>query len=285
MVTVYAGGMMLRPVTEADKPALLVVESKSTPNLSYLPAVYGMFLADAPRGEFMLVEEDGAVLGCAKYTLLPDGSAWLETLRVVPEAQGRGLGKRMYERFFELAREQGVPTMRMYTGVDNVVSKGLAEHFGFTLEETFHGFSRPVGPVRKAPAFQAVSDPVQATGLLMPLRPAWGDFLVMNRTFYPFMPDVCAHLARRGMVYSDGPNVLVAGARFSPEEALHLALFAGDAAACLSFAERVAQQRSSRRLLCLFPTSRAETETALEHAGFMPDRGEYIVMKVDVQQA
>lgn len=185
MVTVYAGGMILRPVTEADKPALLVVESKSTPNLSYLPAVYGMFLADAPRGEFMLVEEDGAVLGCAKYTLLPDGSAWLETLRVVPEAQGRGLGKRMYERFFELAREQGVPTMRMYTGVDNVVSKGLAGHFGFTLEETFHGFSRPVGPVRKAPAFQAVSDPVQVTDLLMPLRPAWGDFLVMNRTFTP----------------------------------------------------------------------------------------------------
>lgn len=283
--------MRLRPVTPADRPALLEVERLSTPNLQYLPAVFELFLADAPQGEFMLVEEAGEVLGCAKYTLLADHSAWLETLRVVPQAQGRGLGKRMYQRFFDLARQQGVTTMRMYTGISNAVSKGLAEHFGFALEETFDGYSRPVPGGACAllspalPDFQAVTDPAQATALLMPLRPIWGDFLVMNRTFYPFVPQVCANLARRGLVYASGENVVVAGARFSPEKALHLALFSGDPASGLAFAQHLAQQRGAAHLSCLFPTSHTTTKTTLEHAGFTPDHGQYIVMKVQSDRA
>lgn len=276
--------MHLRPVTVADKPELLVVEGKSTPNLSYLPAVYELFMADAPLGEFMLVEEQGVVLGCAKYTLFPDGSAWLETLRVTPQAQGRGLGKRMYERFFELAREQGVPTMRMYTGIENAVSKGLAEHFGFTLEETFNGFTRGVAAGPVASAFRRVTDETEATALLMPLRATWGNFLVMNRTFLPFNEAVCADLARQGMVYASAENVVVLGARFSPEKALHVLLFSGNAAECLSFAASVARERGAGQLVCICPAANTAAQDALKHAEFTPDRGQYIVMKVNVQQ-
>jgi len=55
-----------------------------------------MFLNDED-GDWSVEELEGKIMGCGKYSILPDGSAWLETLRVVPEAQGLGLGKRLYE--------------------------------------------------------------------------------------------------------------------------------------------------------------------------------------------
>ncbi len=111
----------LRRARLEDREKAIWVESKSTPNLSYVPDVFEMFVSD-DVGEFSVAEVDGEVVGCGKFTVVPDGSAWLETLRVIPERQGIGVGKRFYERWLEAARRLGVPTMRMYTGVGNVVS-------------------------------------------------------------------------------------------------------------------------------------------------------------------
>lgn len=269
----------LRPVTTADHTDILAVEAGSTPNLRYLGAVYQMFMTD-PGGEFMLVEDAGQVLGCAKYTRQPDGSVWLEALRVRPETQGQGLGKRMYERFFELAREQGISTMRMYTGVTNHASRGLAERFGFSLEETFAGYTLANIPQQAgATAFAPVAAE-QAADLLLPLRQSWGEFVVLNRTFYPLTPEFCHHLGKAGMVCTHGESVLVLGARFSPELALHVGLFAGDAAACLAFAGAEAQRRGVSKLHCLCASTKTQNRAALEAAGFSEDAGEYIVMKV-----
>ena len=69
---------------------------------------------------------------------MPDGSVWLEALRVSPEVQGQGVGKRFYQRF-ELAKLRSVNTMRMYTGVNNAKSKGLAEQFGFHIAAAYSG--------------------------------------------------------------------------------------------------------------------------------------------------
>ena len=115
----------IRVVTEEDRDAVLAVESQSTPNLKYLPMVFDQFLSD-PEGDFSVAEMDGEVVGCGKFTVMPDGSAWLEALRVIPRAQGQGIGKAFYARFFEVAEGKGIKTMRMYTGMKNKVSKGLA---------------------------------------------------------------------------------------------------------------------------------------------------------------
>ncbi|MEZ4659482.1 MAG: GNAT family N-acetyltransferase [Caldilineaceae bacterium] len=128
----------IRAARPEDKEKIIEVEAKSTPNLRYVPQVFAEFMAHA-RGEFSVAEVDGELAACAKFTVLPDHSAWLETLRVIPERQGLGVGKRLYERFFEIARREGVATMRMYTGVKNAVSKGLAERFGFQPAATFYG--------------------------------------------------------------------------------------------------------------------------------------------------
>lgn len=125
----------IRPAAPGDLDAVIAVEAGSTPGLRYVARVIDDFVAD-PTGEFTVAEIGGIVVGCAKLTRMPDGSAWLETLRVAPAFQGLGVGKRLCEGFFAFARREGISMMRMYTGVTNAASKGLAERFGFRLVGT-----------------------------------------------------------------------------------------------------------------------------------------------------
>jgi GNAT superfamily N-acetyltransferase len=276
--------IVLRRARLEDRERAIWVESKSTPNLSYVPDVFETFISD-DVGEFSVAEVDGEVVGCGKFTVVPDGSAWLETLRVIPERQGIGVGKRFYERWLEMAGRLGVPAMRMYTGVGNVVSKGLAERYGLRLAETFRGASFPCESDAKKTSkrsFRQVTDPGRATELLMPLSEGWRGFHVVNRTFYKLSPALCAHLVERGMVYEDpdSGSVITLGARFQPERMLHIGVFGGDAEACLDFALEKGLERGVARLNCDFPTSAAHVEEALTEYGFSFTPSEFICMEI-----
>jgi len=278
----------LRKARLEDREKAIWIESKSTPNLSYVPDVFETFVSDEV-GEFSVAEVDGEVVGCGKFTVVPDGSAWLETLRVIPERQGIGVGKRFYERWLEMARRLGVPTMRMYTGVGNVVSKGLAERYGLRLAETFRGASfpcQPGGERGSKGAFREVTDPERAIRLLMPLSEGWKGFHVVNRTFYKLSPALCGHLVEKRMVYEE-PNsgsVITLGARFQPERMLHIGVFGGDAEACLGFALEKGLERGVARLNCDFPTLAAHVEEALKDFGYGFTPSEFIVMEIHLDE-
>jgi N-acetylglutamate synthase-like GNAT family acetyltransferase len=278
--------IVLRRAVQEDLEKVVWVESLSTPNLSYVPHVWEMFLGDE-EGDWTVAEIDGEVIGCGKYSVLPDGSAWLETLRVVPQRQGLGVGKRLYEHWLRLSREKGVKTMRMYTGVRNVVSKGLAERYGLRMAETFRGtlMKSDPGKVDAEHGFRRVTDHSIATELLMRRSNAWGGWLVMNRTFYKLSPELCAYLAERGMVYMDPDteSVIAMGARFMPGHGLHIGLFAGDAEACLGFAMQTAVERGIERLHCLFPSRIPCIEESLTGFGFRLEPADFIVMEVHLE--
>ena len=275
--------IVLRRARQEDLEKVVWVESLSTPNLSYVPHVWDMFLGDE-EGDWTVAEIEGEVIGCGKYSILPDGSAWLETLRVVPQRQGLGVGKRLYEHWLELSREKGVKTMRMYTGVRNVVSKGLAERYGLRRAETFRGTIMKSESVKvdAEHGFRRVMDHGRATELLMRHSAAWGGWMVMNRTFYKLSPWLCAHLVERGMVY-EGPyteSVIAMGARFMPGHGLHIGLFAGDSEACLGFATQTAVERGIERLHCLFPSHIPCVEESLTGFGFRLEPADFIVMEI-----
>lgn len=278
--------IVVRRAKYDDYKPILAVEAASTPNLRYLPRVFNMFVSDQV-GEFSVAEIKGKVVACGKFTIMPDGSAWLETLRVIPAYQGRGIGKRFYQRFFELAHLNRVTTMRMYTGVNNVVSKGLAERCGFQLAATYRGAWLPCHQKAISPShstFRQVTNPEKATALLMSSREAWADFFVMNRTFYAITPAVCADVAQQGWVYEDpvSDSVVILGARFLPEQALHIALFRGNVTACMTFARQQGQACGAERLSSFFPRSAREIQHALLHHGFQLEGSDIIVMEGQV---
>ncbi|MEO6060337.1 MAG: GNAT family N-acetyltransferase [Thermoflexales bacterium] len=275
----------VRPARPDDLDAIIAVEAGSTPGLRYVARVFDDFVSDE-AGEFSVAEIDGQIIACGKFSLMPDHSAWLETVRVLPACQGLGVGKRLYERFFEVAWREHVSTMRMYTGLTNGVSKGLAERFRFGLAGTYRGVWLPLeaaaGP---APAFVPVADPERAAALLMPHHARWTGFVVMNRTFYALTPILCADFARAGRVFEDraSGSVVVLGARFMPEQALHIALYAGDTRACLDFAAHLGVARGAGRLNCLFPPAAADIQSALTERGYRLESSDFIVMETNLR--
>ncbi len=273
--------IMLRKADYSDKAAIVAVEKKATPNLSYLAEVFSNWVTDK-HGEFIVAEVDDNVVACGKLSVLPDGSAWLEALRVMPAYQGIGIGKRFYQRFFEIAREQGIPAMRMYTGVGNAVSKGLAERFGFHLAATYRGAWISTNRLNTASEgrFTPVEDADQAVKLLMPYSSEWTGFLIMNRTFYALTPALCRAWAKAGMVYEDGMgNVIAVGARFMEKQALHIACMGSDLGACLSFAQLQARTLAVPRIQCMFPPSATHLQQALIQYGFELETSDFIVME------
>ncbi len=271
--------VVLRKARDEDRDDAIWVESLSTPSLSYVPHVWDMFLNDED-GEWTMEELDGKIMGMGKYSILPDGTAWLETLRVVPEAQGLGLGKRLYELWVKLSEEKGVKAMRMYTGVKNVVSEGLAKRYGLSLAQTFHGVKMPAMPFDADSSFEKVTDVKEATELLTSLGEKWGGWMVMNRTYYHWSPELIEWLTTSGMVYQDSnDNIVVMGGRFMQEFQLHIGLFDGDFKTCLDFAKSEAAKRGVKSLHCLYPNHLDEIEEALTGYGFDMEPSPFIVME------
>ncbi len=276
--------LVIRPIEEKDRTAVISVEGKSMPHWRYVERVFDQFMSH-PTGEFSIAELDGRPVGIAKFTTMPEGSAWVETLRVDPAYQGRGIGKSLYTRFFDTAKSQHVEILRMYTGMQNKVSRGLAEHFGFGLEASFYGanFGLESPHPTKPHSFKPVSDTNKAADLLMPLSDNWNGFMVMNRTFYKLTPELCNYLVAHGRVFADGSgNVVAFGARFMPDVSQHIGLFGGDAAACFNFAVAEGQVRQAQSLACLFPVMADATRFALADAGFEETPAGFIVMKGNV---
>ena len=270
----------LRRVKLEDRKKVIEVESKSTPNLSYVPDVWEMFTSDTV-GEFSVAEIDGEIVACGKQSVLPDGSAWLETLRVTPERQGLGVGKRFYEHWLKHAEKLGINTLRMYTGLRNVKSKGLAERYGFHLAETFRGASYPCHPDKAGGNFQKVTSSERANELLAPLSDMWHGFHVINRTFYKHSPELYAYLVEKEMIYEDLTtcSVITLGARFKPYDALHIGIFGGNMNACLEYSMKLGVERGSNRLNCDFPSSELSIEHDLKAYGFNISPSEFIVME------
>ena len=102
------------------------VEYESMPNYpGYLRDAWHYF--QSQKGACVCVYDGDEMIGIGRFTVLPDGTGWLETLRVSIPHQGKGAGKSIYRKYRELAAEYGCPSMAMFTGVKNVVSSGLAE--------------------------------------------------------------------------------------------------------------------------------------------------------------
>ena len=277
--------IVLRKARPEDKEKVQWVESLSTPGLSYVKHVWDMFINDK-EGDWSVEEVDGEIVASGKYSILPDGSAWLETLRVIPARQGLGLGKRLYEHWLKLSAEKGVKTMRMYTGVKNVVSAGLARRYGLSLAQTFHGVKMKCEPIALEPVtgFKRITDPDIATDLVMPLGAKWGGWMVMNRTYFKWSPELCEWLTEKGMVYKDEEtgSVVVMGARFMANMQLHIGLFDGDSEKCLRFAHASGIDTGVGSIHCLYPDDKKGIEQALLDCGFEMEASPFIVMEINL---
>lgn len=270
--------LKLRAASLEDIDEIVKVEASAMTSAGYAYDNRYYFLGPGTpnRGEMTAAFAGDEMVGIGQFSVMPDGTAWLETLRVKKEWQRRGVGRAIYGRYIELMGEFGTPSAAMFTGNKNIASKTLAELNGFRLAESFSEYALLMDAAESGSmgGFEPVYCPKKARELVR----GWGRFMALNRTFMHNGDALCDWLAARGAVYSDGHSTVVLGCRMLEERGWHIGYCEGDMDACLSFAIAATKRRGLPKINVTFPTSRVDIAPAVQAKGFTQS-GELIVME------
>jgi ribosomal protein S18 acetylase RimI-like enzyme len=94
------------------------------------------FVADAEDGRLA-----GFLVGFRSQT--DPSEAYVHFVGVAPERRSSGLGRELYERFFEAAREDGCAIVRCVTSPANADSVAFHEALGFEVERVAADYDGP----------------------------------------------------------------------------------------------------------------------------------------------
>ncbi len=270
-----------RYATMEDLDMMVEIEEAAMPGYAnYLRDVSNYFFNECP-GKISIAEmEDGTAVGIGRYSTLPDGSGWLETLRVDPAYQRLGAGRAIYGDYIKQAKENNAPHMGMFTGSDNVASKTLAQLHDFDLAGTYENKDYiPKDEILEInPDFKLVESLDEVKELFEKSKATWYPHIPFNRTFYRHNDENYKWFIEEKTVYTDGENLIVLGARMLHERGIYIGLMYGDMKKLVDFAVAKATNDKEKRLTCICPNTSKDALTAMKEAGFK-DSGELIVME------
>jgi GNAT superfamily N-acetyltransferase len=85
-----------------------------------------------PRNRLLLATaEDGALMGCGMIRMVRDDAAELKRMFVKPQAQGSGLGRRLFEMRMAEANRMGCKVLYVDTVKGNTPMLTMYERYGF----------------------------------------------------------------------------------------------------------------------------------------------------------
>lgn len=130
--TPQPGELDVRDARDEDRDAVLAFcEHTWGDEGDYIADVWDAWLADT-GGALLVGVVDGRPMALSHVRLTAPDEAWIEGMRVAPEAQRQGVGQVMVSRSLVRAREMGANVARMFTHSTNVASQRLFEGFGFS---------------------------------------------------------------------------------------------------------------------------------------------------------
>lgn len=95
----------------------------------------------APEVTFLVVRDGRAAVGCG--AVLRDARGWGEVKRmyVRPDQRGRGVGRGVLSEIEAVARDAGLPLLRLETGIHNTEALGLYRRAGFVECAAFGNYA------------------------------------------------------------------------------------------------------------------------------------------------
>lgn len=91
----------------------------------------------APPGTFLVVERDGAVVGCGGLRLLRPGVGEVKRMYVDPSARGRGAARQLLGALVAHARDRGLERLLLETGTEQPEAVALYESEGWTPVDAY----------------------------------------------------------------------------------------------------------------------------------------------------
>jgi putative acetyltransferase len=133
------------PASPREPEALALLRQSDAYFAALYPAesnhLLGVDELDRPGVRFLLARRHGRALGCGALVLGPaGGEGELKRLFVVPEARGHGVGREILAALETTARQAGVRTLRLETGVAQPESLGLYRRHGYVERGPFGGY-------------------------------------------------------------------------------------------------------------------------------------------------
>lgn len=250
-----------------DLESLCEIEKSATPTLLYIKDNAKFFFEESPGEIFVVDNGEGRLIGMGRYTTLPDGSGWLETLRVHKDFQGMGAGKLIYKDYLAYGEKNKAPAIRMYTERYNAASKGLAELNGFTSAAELANYDIDIDKnIEGEFNFQQVRSLNELD--LEEIKSQWGKLIALNRTFYEINEKNIQWMVDEGMVYKDEDNLLIFGARMLKERGQFIALALGDLDYLVKSAMIKARDLQAKKLFVVFPNENKDFIEIMENLNF-----------------
>ena len=105
----------------------------------------GVFFVHFEGSSFIANTPDCALAGflCGFLSETNPEEAYIHMAGVAPELRHQGIGRRLYETFFEAARVHGRTVIRLITAPINTGSIAFHEALGFELERVLKDFAGP----------------------------------------------------------------------------------------------------------------------------------------------
>ncbi len=262
--------MEVREMRYEDLKDVLEVEASAMKGFpGYIGDAFDYY--KSTKGELSIVLLDGKIIGVGKMSVLFDGSAWLEALRVHSDYQQRGAGGAIYERYFEQVEAYDCPHVALYTGRKNIGSQKLGRRYGLETDVFYTGFTAETHDVDSVVEFK-LTDEVPT--LLNPIP-----HFNINHTFYRNNEANLRGFLSQGYIYTYKDTTLIMGSRFQPKRALYIAHMEGSyIKEALDFAFHTAYNKGIKKVIIHYPSSNILYTDLLDQLGFIKDEGEDMVM-------
>lgn len=184
---------MIRPATPEDIPAILAIYAPyvtdTTITFEYdvptLEAFTARFRDITHRFPWLVWEEDGQILGYA-YASAPFARAaysWCAepSIYLLPEARGRGIGRRLYTALERILTKQGFTVSYALITGENLDSVAFHRHMGYRDLAEFpqcgYKFGRWLGVIWMEKRLQIVENPAE--------MPTFWESIVQNPQKHP----------------------------------------------------------------------------------------------------
>jgi GNAT superfamily N-acetyltransferase len=149
--SVVSRSLFVRPMTMADRPAVLRISSRIWDGHDYVPTFFERWVSE---GGFWAGVVRNRLVGYGKATQLSPGEWWLEGLRVDPSFRNRGVGKELSRQVLYRTLDERPVSLRLATADVNQESIHIIEkvmgfkpyvQYRFLLGQP--GKSEPVRPL------------------------------------------------------------------------------------------------------------------------------------------
>ena len=133
---------ILRDLEWTDLGTLAALEVELFADDAWSEPTWWAELAGRPRRNYVVAVDDGQVLGYGGIDVSGD-VADLMTIATVPEAQGRGLGRRLLDELVRRAEGSGAEALLLEVRADNEAAKRLYGTSGFEVISVRRRYYQP----------------------------------------------------------------------------------------------------------------------------------------------